>query len=258
LSRFCRYDRDSGLRPHSPNIHKRYVCRQVYERVRIVQHVRQGITVWVHGWWWNPDKKKSIAEEHMRRWCRSMVHRLGAYNVIWVLAGEYNMQNYGGGDVWRAHVPQATASRGAWPWELEFDRDTLDYPGARSSSFMATFLRRIDGCTLEPHPQLVHENRSRFCGAVPGRQYLVFLRRGGALRLDLRLSSTEQQFEFRWIDLVEEKSSHSAANPIRRGCIIRPQLRIAVRRSGGIHRPQFGPLNSVVQMMTLCRSWRST
>ena len=35
--------------------------------------------------------KKSIGEEPIRRWCRYMVHRLGAYNVIWVLAGEYNM-----------------------------------------------------------------------------------------------------------------------------------------------------------------------
>ena len=41
----------------------------------------------------------SIGEEHIRRWCRYMVHRLGACNVIWVLAGEYNMHNYGGLDL---------------------------------------------------------------------------------------------------------------------------------------------------------------
>ena len=32
----------------------------------------------------------------MERWWRYLVHRFGAYNVIWVLAGEYNMNNYGG------------------------------------------------------------------------------------------------------------------------------------------------------------------
>lgn len=32
----------------------------------------------------------------MERWWRYLVHRFGAYNVIWVLAGEYNMYNYGG------------------------------------------------------------------------------------------------------------------------------------------------------------------
>jgi hypothetical protein len=297
---------------------------------RMIQYAnRQGITVWIHGWWSNPDMKKSIGEEQIRRWCRYTVHRLGAYNVIWVLAGEYNMHNYGGldlgfwkdlgqlidaedpydriigthptppgwkggadapqwstaeaiheepwldynqsqtghgrwrneltprivkaayerkpakpivvtepwyefvegnptaadirfggwsailsgaaghsyggGHVWRAHVPEAPASRGAWPLELEFDRDTLDYPGARSLSFMARFLRDIDWWTLDPHPELVHENPSRYCGAMPGRQYVVFLRWGGVVQLDLRPSSPDQQFEFRWIDLVEEK-----------------------------------------------------
>jgi hypothetical protein len=297
---------------------------------RMIQYAnQQGITVWVHGWWSSPDMNNSIGEEHIRRWCRYMVHRLGAYNVIWVLAGEYNMHNYGslgldfwkslgqliddedahdriigahptppgwkggadapqwstaevihedpwldynqsqtghgrwrneltpdiitaayqrqpakpivvtepwyefvegnptaaeirfggwsailtgaaghsygGGHVWRAHVPEAPASRGAWPLELEFDRDTLDYPGARSLSFMAKFLRGIDWWSLEPHPELVRENPSRYCAAVSGRQYVVFLRWGGTVRLDLRPSSPEQQFEYRWIDLVNEQ-----------------------------------------------------
>ena len=32
----------------------------------------------------------------MRRWWRYVIERLGAYNVIWTLAGEYNMNDYGG------------------------------------------------------------------------------------------------------------------------------------------------------------------
>jgi hypothetical protein len=113
--------------------------------------------------------------------------------------------SYGGGHIWRAHVPEAPAQRGAWPLELEFDRDTLDYPGARSLSYMAEFLRTVDWWVLEPHPDLVHENPSRYCGAVPGQEYVVYLRWGGVVRLDLRPSSPEQRFEFRWIDLVGEK-----------------------------------------------------
>jgi hypothetical protein len=70
---------------------------------------------------------------------------------------------------------------------------------------MAKCLRGIDWWALEPHPELVHEDPSRYCAAVPGRQYVVFLRWGGTLRLDLRPSSPEQQFEYRWIDLVNEK-----------------------------------------------------
>jgi hypothetical protein len=89
--------------------------------------------------------------------------------------------------------------------ELSFDTDTLDYPGARSLSFMAKFLRGIDWWLLEPHPELVHENASCYCGAVPGREYVIYLRWGGVVKLDLRPSSPDEQFEFGWIDLVEEK-----------------------------------------------------
>ena len=56
----------------------------------------KGITVWIHAWWGRADMKTQIGEENVRRWWRYVVHRLAAYNVIWVLAGEYNMDNYGG------------------------------------------------------------------------------------------------------------------------------------------------------------------
>jgi len=297
---------------------------------RMIRYANQkGITVWVHGWWAGRDMKKQFGEENIRRWCRYLVHRLGAYNVIWVLAGEYNMydygglglefwkrlgrlidkedpydrllsahptppgwrggddapqwstaevlhdqpwlnyhqsqvghgrwrnemipavvaaayarrpakpivvtepwyefvegsaaaahirfgawsavlsgaagHSYGGGHIWRAHVPEAPDRGRTWPLERSFDRDTLDYPGARSLAFMAKFLRAIDWWRLEPHPELVHGNSSRFCAAVPGRQYVVYLRWGGTAWLDLRPSLAEQTFEFRWIDLVNGK-----------------------------------------------------
>jgi len=56
----------------------------------------KGITVWIHGWWSRPDLNREVGAEKIERWWRYLVHRFGAYNVIWVLAGEYNMNNYGG------------------------------------------------------------------------------------------------------------------------------------------------------------------
>lgn len=56
----------------------------------------KGITVWIHGWWSRKDMAVNIGPEKVERWWRYLVHRFSAYNVIWVLAGEYNMNNYGG------------------------------------------------------------------------------------------------------------------------------------------------------------------
>jgi hypothetical protein len=56
----------------------------------------KGIVVWVHAWWSRENMDKTIGEEKIIRWWRYLVNRLGAYNVIWSLAGEYNMYDYGG------------------------------------------------------------------------------------------------------------------------------------------------------------------
>ncbi|MEX0330666.1 MAG: DUF4038 domain-containing protein [Puniceicoccaceae bacterium] len=73
---------------------------------RFIQYANsKGITVWVHGWWsraeWSSEGnlRDTVGEEKMRRWSRYLVHRLGAYNVIWVIAGEYNKHNYSGFDI---------------------------------------------------------------------------------------------------------------------------------------------------------------
>ena len=63
----------------------------------------------------------------------------------------------------------------------------------------------IDWWRLEPHPELVSETPSRYCAAVPGHECVVYLRWGGVVKLDLRPSSADDTFEFRWIDLTEEK-----------------------------------------------------
>ena len=64
---------------------------------KMIQYANSvGITVWIHGWWSRKNINERIGEENILRWWKYLVHRLGAYNVIWTLAGEYNMHNYGG------------------------------------------------------------------------------------------------------------------------------------------------------------------
>lgn len=64
----------------------------------------KGIVVWVHAWWSRRNIHASIGEEKIRRWWRYLIDRLGAYNVIWIGAGEYNLENYGGFsiDFWKS------------------------------------------------------------------------------------------------------------------------------------------------------------
>ncbi|MFC2090158.1 DUF4038 domain-containing protein [Bacteroidota bacterium] len=67
---------------------------------RMIQYANsKGITVWVHAWWSRENIDERIGEEKMMRWWKYLVSRLGAYNVIWTLAGEYNMYNNGGFDL---------------------------------------------------------------------------------------------------------------------------------------------------------------
>jgi hypothetical protein len=293
----------------------------------------KGITVWVHACWSRQDMDKRVGAENINRWWRYLVARLGAYNVIWTLAGEYNMHNYGGlgldywkklgtivdvedpyerligvhptppawpggadapqwstgevlhsqqwlsynqsqvghgkwrnemiplvvaadyertpakpivvtepwyefvqgnpsamnirfgawsailsgaaghsyagGHVWKAHVPESPQRQDAWPMDLSFGTNTLDYPGAVSMGYMSKFLQSIEWWRLEPHPELVSETPAPFCSAVPGREYLIYLRYGGAVKVDLRPSNNDDTFAYRWIDLTRSQEADS-------------------------------------------------
>ena len=308
----------------SPNLEQ---VRKVEEMLAYAN--RKGITVWIHPWWSRQRLDERVSAEQMRRWWRYVIARLGSYNVIWVLAGEYNMHNYGGfglpfwqdlgamvkaedpyrrivgahptppgwsggaeapqwstgevlhgeqwldynqsqvghgrwrnemipivmaadyarqpakptvvtepwyefvegnptameirygawsailsgaaghsyggGHVWWAHLPESPASQGAWPLDKSFETNTLDYPGARSMGYLAKFLRSLAWWKLEPHPELVSDYAAPFCGAVPGRRYVLYLRYGGALNVDLRPSSPTDRFEYTWSDLEQNQ-----------------------------------------------------
>ena len=256
--------------------------RKVEEMIRYANS--KGITVWIHAWWSREGINKSIGEENIRRWWKYVIHRLHAYNVIWVLAGEYNMNNYGGfplsfwnetgelikkedpynrivgahptppmwsggaeapqwstaeavhnqswvdynqcqtgharwcnelvpeiinrarsmlppkpvvvtepwyefiegnptamdirfaawsalmsgaaghtyggGQIWRAHLPERPTGAGTWPLDTSFQTNTLLYPGAVSVGFMGKYLSRLEWWKFEPYPELVKENPS--------------------------------------------------------------------------------------------------
>jgi len=58
---------------------------------------------------------------------------------------------------------------------------------------------------LEPHPELLSDYTPRFCAAVPGQEYVVYLRWGGTVKVDLRPSAESDSFRYTWIDLAEGK-----------------------------------------------------
>jgi hypothetical protein len=75
--------------------------RPDFDQIRRVEEMiayanSRGITVWIHPWWGSRYLNRRPGPALLRRWWRYCLNRLGAYNVIWTLAGEYNMYDYGG------------------------------------------------------------------------------------------------------------------------------------------------------------------
>jgi hypothetical protein len=300
---------------------------QIHKVEKMIEYANsKGITVWIHPWWSREGINKSIGEENIIRWWSYVIQRLHAYNVIWVLAGEYNMNNYGGfplefwnrigeivkaedpynrivsahptppmwsggadapqwstaeaiheqkwldynqsqtgharwcneltpwiitnaynkkpakpvvvtepwyefiegnpsamdirfgawsavmsgaaghsyggGHIWRVHLPERPTGVDSWPMDTSFKTNTMLYPGAVSVGFMGKYLRKMEWWKLEPHPELVLENPSPYCLADPGNEYLLYLRYGGSMKIDLRSYPVSTKFQFIWTDLV--------------------------------------------------------
>lgn len=325
------WSRESSLLDPSFQNPKLEQIRKVEKMIEYANSL--GITVWIHPWWSREGINKSIGEENIIRWWRYVIHRLHAYNVIWVLAGEYNLNNYGGfplsfwnkvgelvkkedpydrivgahptppmwsggaeapqwstaeavhdqrwadynqsqtgharwcnelipwiiansyrkepikpvvvtepwyefiegnptamdirfgawsavmsgaaghtyggGHIWRAHLPERPTSVGSWPMDTSFATNTLLYTGGLSVGFMGKYLRKLEWWKLEPHPELVLENPSPFCLAEPGKEYVIYLRFGGSVKLDLGEYGETASFRFQWTDLVNQKESGS-------------------------------------------------
>jgi hypothetical protein len=131
--------------------------------------------------------------------------RFAAWSAI--LSGAAG-HTYGGGHQWWADIPDASLAprKDAWP-RPPLSVDTLDYPGAVSMGFLAKFLKGIEWWKLEPHPELVLEYAQPLASAIAGKEYLVYARYGGQLKLDLRSSAESDRFRFTWIDLGASKEA---------------------------------------------------
>jgi len=125
--------------------------------------------------------------------------RFGAWSALMSGAAGHS---YGGGHLWRAHLPERPTGIGAWPMDTSFNVNTLLYPGAVSIGFMAKYLRGLEWWTLSPHPELILENPSHYCLADPGGEYMIYLRYGGHIKIDLRAIPETSDFGFKWVDLV--------------------------------------------------------
>jgi hypothetical protein len=292
----------------------------------------KGITLWIHGWWSRPELDEKIGPEKMKRWWRYLIHRFGAYNVVWVLAGEYNMHNnagfsiefwkelgemvkqedpynrivglhntppfwdggaeapqwstgevlhnepwldynqsqsghgryanemipvvvaneysrqpakpivvtepwyefvegnpsgkdirlaawgavlsgaaghtYGGGHVWLASVPEAPSrGGGAWPIEVGAELESFDYEGAVSMQHMASFFKNVKWWEMKPAPGIISDTPQPFCLANEGNEYVVYLRYGGMMHLDMSEAASGKIFNWNWYNPATGKTT---------------------------------------------------
>ena len=130
--------------------------------------------------------------------------RFGAWSAFLSGAAGYT---YGGGHVWRAYLPECHEKNlGKWPVDTTITlQESFNYPGAQSIGWLAHFLKNKEWWKFEPHPELISDNPSKFCAAILGREYLILLRWGGAVRVDF--SETKGNImNYEWINLATGKS----------------------------------------------------
>lgn len=124
---------------------------------------------------------------------------------------------YGGGTIWRTHLPESPMSNaGGWPVEAEEVYDTYNYAGARAMAFMSRFMQSFDWWKLEPDPKLVSDNPSIYCSADIGSNYLVYLPWGGSISLDLSDARGSIMY-YDWIDLTTGKVMESGETVVKDG-----------------------------------------
>ena len=268
---------------------------------RIAYANAKGITIWITGFWSRPGG----SWVDCRRWCRYLMHRYGAYNVIWVISGEYDSSmvpqwrevgtmlddedpyerlisihpqawnpssydfhndawldfnqrqtahnpavdipasvasdygktpakpivdtephyqflrdnvgsahirwggwsavlagagghSYGVGGIWEADVPESRSPVSDWPSEIL--AQSLVYEGSTHLGYMAAFFCGIDWWKLEPRQDLIFGYSNGWCGADPGVEYVVYLRYGGGLSVNLGDTGAGHQFQYSWFN----------------------------------------------------------
>jgi hypothetical protein len=90
--------------------------------------------------------------------------------------------------------------------------DVMEPGDQRSHGIRATmgqtrrYANRIDLARSRPRPELAS---TRYCLAVPGRQYLVYQPEGGELTLDLR--SAAGRYAVEWFDVARDRTATAPA-----------------------------------------------
>lgn len=65
---------------------------------------------------------------------------------------------------------------------------------------MSEFFKKVRWWELEPHPELVEGYPGKYCSAVPGKEYVVYLRYGGPVKINLGDASPDSRFNVKWFN----------------------------------------------------------
>jgi hypothetical protein len=82
---------------------------------------------------------------------------------------------------------------------------SFNYEGAVSMQHLAGFFKNIKWWEMKPLPDLVHDSPQPFCLANPGKEYIIYLRYGGMINLDI--GQNEKEFTFYWYNPANGEST---------------------------------------------------
>ena len=97
-----------------------------------------------------------------------------------------------------ANVPDE--ARKPFSYDIEWFHETLDYPGGNQIGYMSKFFQGIQWWKLEPHPELISEYPGKYCSAVPGKEYVAYLRYGGPVKINLKDASPGSKLSVKWFN----------------------------------------------------------
>jgi hypothetical protein len=97
-----------------------------------------------------------------------------------------------GGKTWKTRF--APPAPGEWSWS-----------SASKDPGLAAVTGKIQVAEWTEAEKQVSEYPAPFCGAIPGDLYVLYVRYGGRLKVDLWPSQATDRFEYTWFDLEQGK-----------------------------------------------------
>ncbi|NTV47028.1 MAG: DUF4038 domain-containing protein, partial [Chlorobiales bacterium] len=102
---------------------------------------------------------------------------------------------YGAGGIWEADVPEA---RSTCTWSSDPYETSIAYNGGAQFGYFARFFRSLEFSKLVPHQELISGNGDAYCAADPGLEYVVYLKSGGTVTVNL--SATGSSLPVEWFN----------------------------------------------------------